>query len=197
MTNKIDRTIYSIPEAAEWLDIDQRLLLEKLISEELNAYVRSPYDETDDWFCLGPLAIKKSFELGVDTVEMKTVEGDGGTGDWEKTLSWEQVFIFRDDLHAFSKNVSRNEKVGVDDRGRHNEKKRAFIAAHIKKLLNKPKPEWQKKNGNIHQEKVVEHLINTKDTWLQDYADGHGFGEENLKRVLRDVLQEKAEANQT
>ncbi|MCB0362833.1 MAG: hypothetical protein KDD35_08925 [Bdellovibrionales bacterium] len=72
MTNKIDLTIYSIPEAAEWLGIDLRLLLAKLITGELNAHVRSPYDETDDWFRLEPHAIKKSFELGVDTVEMKT-----------------------------------------------------------------------------------------------------------------------------
>lgn len=104
MANRVERTIYSISETADWLSIDERSVLELLIKNELEAVVKAPFPEIDSWFTLSSQAIKESFERGLDSVDLVTVEENETFGNWEKTLKWSQVFILKSNLELFELN---------------------------------------------------------------------------------------------
>lgn len=204
------RKFIFIEEAASHLNIAFSDLIEWLIECGPQLYAYSEYSSDtqpiDPSYSIRVLETKKPNKIVrfIYTKELRKLRLNlPGTDDQEVSLSDLKLSVKdllqnRDSIrqiyeplneYAEQKRGTKNEKVGLNGRGHHFERDRKLIAAEVKKLLKNPRPEFKKKNGSFHLDKIAEFIENSKESWLGHRFGKRGFGFDTIKAAIRKELQ--------
>lgn len=206
------RKYISIDEAARHMNVAFLDLVEWLRENQTQVYAHSEYADViqpvDPIYAARLLATKRTFQ-SVRFLYSKSLQclrlKSSGVDDQEicrddLELSVKDVLKFRDQIVQIyepltvedkQKHGTKNKNVGLNARGHQFKKNRKLIEDQVAKLLKELDPKLSKKNGELHIEKMTEHLYATRETWLGDKSDDHGFGFDNIKMAVRKIASLK------